>query len=267
MTIQVRPPAVAGQFYPAEAETLQKMVRGFLQTAVSPTPPPFPKAIIAPHAGYIYSGPIAGTAYTHWLPAKHTIQRVILIGPSHYVAVKSLALSSTQAFRTPLGDVPVDQQACAAIAHLPQVRVSDEAHAPEHSLEVHLPFLQTVFANFQIVPLVVGSAETAEIAQLLNLLWGGPETVIVVSSDLSHFYNSQTARHLDSQTAHKIETLHPLNEGDACGRIPINGLLHIARQHHLQAQAIDLRNSADTAGRPNRVVGYGAFVFRSLPEE
>jgi MEMO1 family protein len=259
---RIRPPTAAGRFYPADPAELRDLISALLSQAPPPTGPA-PKAIIAPHAGYLYSGPIAASAFAQLAPVRDVIKRVVLLGPSHFVALKGLAATSAEAFATPLGVVPVDVEALRLIAKLPQVKVLDEAHAREHSLEVHLPFLQTVLSRFTLVPLAVGDATPEEIGQVLDLLWGGPETRLVISSDLSHYYDSQAAQRLDRCTAKAIEALKPedIGEDQACGRIPILGLLHAARQHGLRARTVDLRNSGDTAGPREQVVGYGAFVF------
>ncbi len=258
----VRPPAVAGRFYPADPGELRELI-GSLLIQAPPAIGPAPKALIAPHAGYIYSGPIAASAYAQLAPARELVKRVVLIGPSHYVALDGLAATSAEAFATPLGTVPVDVASLRQIESLARVRVRDEAHAREHSLEVQLPFLQTVLDGFTLVPLAVGNATMEEICRVIDLLWNGPETCFVISSDLSHYYDSQTARRLDQATAAAIEALEPdaIGEDQACGRIPICGILHAARRHGLRARTVDLRNSGDTAGTRDRVVGYGAFVF------
>jgi AmmeMemoRadiSam system protein B len=262
---QVRSPAVAGMFYPADGLELRSMVDGFLadaaQRAGDGGPPP--KAIIVPHAGYIYSGPIAASAYARLKAARDTLHRVVLLGPAHRVGFRGLALSSADAFATPLGSVPLDLEAEQAVADLPQVRVLDAAHAPEHSLEVHLPFLQALLADFRLVPLVVGDATAAEVDEVLERLWGGPETLIVISSDLSHYHDYATARRMDSATSRAIEALDPaaIDFEDACGRIPVSGLLVAARRRGLHASTVDLRSSGDTAGPRDQVVGYGAYVF------
>jgi AmmeMemoRadiSam system protein B len=257
----VRPPAVAGTFYPANAAALRASVTGFL-AAVQPAVKT-PKAIIAPHAGYIYSGPIAASAYAQLAPRRDTITRVVLLGPAHRVAIKGLAVSSADAFMTPLGSVPLDRAAIDRILTLPQVRSADTAHTEEHSLEVHLPFLQEVLEDFQLVPLVVGDATAAEVGEVIDTLWGGPETLIVISSDLSHYHDYDTARRLDRATSKAIEALRPQDIGfdQACGRIPVNGLLEVAKRRGLRVTTLDLRNSGDTAGSRDRVVGYGAWVF------
>ena len=258
----VRPPAVAGQFYPRHPDELCGLITDFLRQ-VKPDDAAAPKAVIAPHAGYLFSGPIAASACARFVPDRDHIQRIILIGPSHYVAFDGLAASSAEAFATPLGLVPVDTGVVRRICSLPQVSPLDEAHAREHSLEVHLPFLQVVLNNFKIVPLVVGDASDADVAEVIAALWGGPETRFVISSDLSHYHRYAEARKLDLATSRAIEQLHPeaISEPQACGRIPIRGLLRAARQHGLRARTVDLRNSGDTAGPRNQVVGYGAFVL------
>jgi AmmeMemoRadiSam system protein B len=259
---QIRPAAVAGMFYPADSRQLEKMVSAYLEAAAN-SGQTVPKAIIAPHAGYIYSGPIAASAYARLSQAAATLSRIVLLGPSHRVPLRGLALPSAELFATPLGNVAVDQTAVAKIRALPQVIILDEAHEGEHSLEVHLPFLQMTCGQFQIVPLVVGQADTDSVAEVLESIWGGPETLIVISSDLSHFHDYATARTVDKRTAAAIEHLDgaALHENSACGRFAIRGMLEVAKKRGLQGQTIDLRNSGDTAGPKNRVVGYGAFVF------
>ena len=227
---------------------------------------PAPKAVIAPHAGYVYSGPIAASACARFAPAREIIKRVVLIGPSHRVPFKGLATTSAEAFATPLGAVPVDTVAIHDLcSRLPQVCVLDEAHAHEHSLEVELPFLQVVLADFKIVPLAVGDANDEQVAEVIEALWGGDETRFVISSDLSHYHDYATAQELDAATARAIEALRPQDIGgeQACGRSPVCGLLRAAQKRGLRAHSVDLRNSGDTAGSRNEVVGYGAFVFES----
>jgi MEMO1 family protein len=258
----VRPPAVAGQFYPADPEELRTEVAGFL-AAAKPAPDKIPKAIIAPHAGYMYSGPIAGSAYASLARGRNRFKRIVLLGPSHFVAFRGLAASSATAFQTPLGSVPVDEEALARICKLPQVTTLEAAHRNEHSLEVHLPFLQIALGEFKLVPLVAGDATAEQIGGVLNELWGGDETCIVVSSDLSHHHDYAIAQQTDQTTAHLIESLNwrDLDGDQACGCRPIGGLLWSAKARGLRCCAVDLRNSGDTSGRRDRVVGYGAFVF------
>lgn len=262
-TQKIRQPAVAGTFYPGDAAVLAAQVEDCL-AAARDVPARPPKALIAPHAGYVYSGPIAGTAYAPFRGAAgEKIRRVVLMGPSHRVAFRGLAVPHADAFASPLGTVPVDKAAVAKILSLPGVGVFDAAHAEEHSLEVHLPFLQRLVPNFALVPLVVGDAEPEDVDRVLAALWGGPETLVVVSSDLSHYYDYDTARGLDADASRAIEMLRPdlLREEQACGRHPVRGLLRRARGLDLRATAVDLRNSGDTAGDRTRVVGYGAYVF------
>ena len=259
---QARHPAVAGLFYPADPRALRETVADFL-AAAPVVATSAPKAIIVPHAGYIYSGPVAATAYACLGPVRGRVTRVVLLGPSHRVGFDGLALTSADSYMTPLGRVLIDAEAAAKLADLPQVRVLDAAHAQEHSLEVHLPFLQEVLGEFSLVPLVVGEAAPAEVGEVLERLWGGPETLIVISSDLSHYHDYATAQQLDRATSRAIEALRYEDIGyeDACGRNPVNGLLYVARQRGLHVRTVDLRNSGDTAGARDRVVGYGAYVL------
>lgn len=258
----IRHPAVAGAFYPADPLQLRRMVEQFLGAAHAAGP--VPKAIIAPHAGYIYSGAVAASAYARLLPARDAIRRVVLIGPSHRVPFHGLAITAADAYATPLGTVPIDRQTVARLAALPGVGLLDAAHGPEHSLEVHLPFLQVALADFTLVPIVAGQAPPDVVARVLDAAWGGPETLLVVSSDLSHYLEYPAAQALDARTCRAIETLDAaaIGQDQACGRIPVAGLLTLARARHLKAETLDLRNSGDTAGpRNGGVVGYGAWAF------
>jgi MEMO1 family protein len=259
---KIRRPVVAGRFYPSEAVELRRLI-DFLLAGAPQRTGPMPKAIVVPHAGYIYSGPVAASAYAQFLPASDTIKRIVLLGPSHYFELDGLALPSAEALETPLGLVPVDVEAVRRLQTLPQVTVLDQAHAREHSLEVQLPFLQVVLKQFTVVPLAVGYAEPQAISAVLEALWNGPETRLVISSDLSHYHDWATARHLDEATAKAIEALQPdaLENDQMCGIYPVRGLLQAARHHKLHAHTLDLRNSGDTAGPRERVVGYGAFAF------
>jgi AmmeMemoRadiSam system protein B len=250
MNRKTREPAVAGMFYPADAQALRAQIEGFLAEAEGGPPP---KAIIAPHAGTVYSGPIAASVYARIDPEK--ISRVVLIGPSHRVPFRGLAASEASAWHTPLGDVPVE-----SVDGLPELEI---AHAREHSLEVQVPFLQTVLNDFTLVPLVAGDASAEDMAAVLDPLWGGPETLVVISSDLSHYENYETCQRLDRAAADSILALDErgLDAGSACGRVPIRGLLRLAREKGLRVELVDLRNSGDTAGPKDQVVGYGAFAF------
>ena len=257
----IREPAVAGQFYPGNASELGNTIRVFFEELEVPDGPA-PKALIVPHAGYIYSGPIAATAYARLRPYREQYTRVILLGPCHRVAVRGLALSGAEAFRTPLGDVPLDKDAIAGLT-MPQVKVFDASHELEHSLEVHLPFLQTVIESFSLVPLVVGDATPETVAEVIDALWGGPETLIVISSDLSHYLSYDEARRSDTATCQAIENLqtHSIDHHGACGATPIGGLLISAKRRGMQVSTLDLRNSGDTAGGRDQVVGYGSWLF------
>ena len=258
--ITVRNPAVAGQFYPADAAELTATVTTLLgETAGEGGAAP--KALIVPHAGYIYSGPVAATAYARLIPYHDRYRRVVLMGPCHRVPLRGMALCSAGAYRTPLGDVAVDSEAVARL-QVAGLRVSDTSHEYEHSLEVHLPFLQQVLDDFTIVPVVVGDASDAEVADLLAELWGGEETLIVISSDLSHYLPYDDATKRDATTCRRIEHLDTnIFHDQACGATPIRGLLLLARKKGLSAMTLDLRNSADVAGDRKCVVGYGAWAF------
>ncbi len=222
-----------------------------------------PKVIIAPHAGYIYSGHIAATAYARLKKASDSITRVVIIGPSHRVTFSGLAVSKAQSFITPLGFVAVDQKAVATIAKLDFVNYLEEPHTYEHSIEVHLPFLQEMLDDFKIVPIVAGEATPDQVSQVIDMLWGGDETLIVISSDLSHYHEYASAKRLDKATSELIEQLQyeKISSNAACGQVPLNGLLKVARERSLSIKTIDLRNSGDTAGDKNSVVGYGAYVI------
>ena len=263
MKTSARPPAVAGMFYPSDPAELHAQVRGFLDGATGEGPRPL--ALIAPHAGYIYSGCVAGSAYALLEPIADEIQRVVLLGPCHRVPVRGLAASSASAFSTPLGDVPVDRDGVESILDLPQVAIIDETHDQEHSLEVHLPFLQEAIGAFELVPLVVGDASDDEVSEVLRRLWSGPETLVVVSSDLSHYLDYETAMALDKATSRRMEALEVegLGPRTACGRIPLRGLLTEAKRRGLSLTTVDLRNSGDTAGPRDQVVGYGAYVVHA----
>jgi MEMO1 family protein len=272
----VRPAAVAGTFYPGNPGVLRAAVEGYLAEGraglaggeaapraarVSRSP----KAVIAPHAGYVYSGPTAGYAFAALTAGEPALRRIVLLGPAHRVWLRGLGLPGAEGFATPLGVVPVDGAAVEAVSDLPQVSIQPLAHAPEHSLEVELPFLQVAQEGVAIVPLVVGEASGEEVAEVLERLWGGPETAIVVSSDLSHFLPYDKARRVDRDTADEILALRgPLHPRQACGALAVNGLLTAARRLGLVAELLDLRSSGDTAGAAgdrDQVVGYGAFAF------
>lgn len=258
----VRSPAVAGAFYPADAVSLSSQIRAFLAEAGEDVRSA-PKALIAPHAGYIYSGPVAAHAYAHLQPLHDVIKRVVLLGPCHRVATLGLALSSAETFLTPLGPVPIDHSFDETLLSLPQVHIYDATHTAEHSLEVHIPFLQTVLDDFKLLPMVVGQASPEDVADVLEQVWGGPETLIVISSDLSHYLDYDAAVAIDRKTCDAIEHLDAgaIGDNQACGRMPVKGLLHLAKRKGLSVRTLDLRNSGDTAGPRNQVVGYGSWGF------
>jgi AmmeMemoRadiSam system protein B len=258
----VRPAAVAGMFYPEAPGVLREQVRACLEQARQSLPSaPRPKALIVPHAGYVYSGVIAAAAYSR-LAGLDDIRRVVLIGPAHRVPVMGLAAPSVDVFATPLGEIEVDRSAVSRALDLPQVTESDRAHALEHSLEVQLPFLQLLLGSFRVVPFAVGDATSGQVAEVIELLWGGPETLIVISSDLSHYHTYREAGAIDQESAQIVLALSPtLGFEQACGALPINGLLTVARRRGLHPELLDLRNSGDTAGDKFRVVGYASFVF------
>jgi AmmeMemoRadiSam system protein B len=247
-------------FYPGDPGKLEASVRGYL--AVAKADGPTPSAIIAPHAGYIYSGPIAASAYARLAPLRGKVERVVLIGPAHRLPFRGLAVSGADEFETPLGRIALDKEAILRIGAHPEVKRLDAAFDGEHCLEVHLPFLQTVLGAFKLVPIVAGDARADDVAEVLEMLWTGPETLPVISSDLSHYHDYAAARRRDKETSRAIEALDGgrLDWDDACGRVPIAGLLAVAKKRGLHATTVDLRNSGDTAGPRGEVVGYGAWV-------
>jgi len=263
--------AVAGLFYPRDKSDLILTLKELLFTERSIQA--IPKAIIAPHAGYIYSGSIAASVYnllgTRSMgdSASTTIRRVVLLGPSHRVAFRGVAASRAGLFETPMGLIPVDRDTVSDLATLPFVGYLEEAHATEHSLEVHLPFLQMILSDFTLVPLVVGESTPEQISMILSSVWDDEGTLVIISTDLSHYLNYHNARDKDFATATKIITMNTQISGrEACGCRPLNGLLHHlveqrGKKEIYQIQKIDLRNSGDTAGDKNRVVGYGAFAI------
>jgi len=261
--IPVRPAVVAGTFYPASPRELAREVDDMLgHSAGGGLAPGFPKALIVPHAGYVYSGSVAAEAYDRLRPARGIVRRVVLLGPCHRVAVRGLALPEAAAFATPLGQVPIDQEAIESLAGLPQVVVSSAVHAEEHALEVQLPFLQRVLGEFSLVPLAVGAATPEQVAEVIDRLWGGAETLIVISSDLSHYHPYEEACAIDRGTARAIlDYSTDIDHEQACGATPVAGMLIAAKRHELNVDLLDLRNSGDTAGDRRRVVGYASFAF------
>jgi AmmeMemoRadiSam system protein B/AmmeMemoRadiSam system protein A len=263
----VRPAAVAGAFYPGDPRQLAAEVEELLGS-VEYFEPRFdvPKALVVPHAGYIYSGPVAAAAYDALAPARGVVRRVVLLGPVHRVPVRGLALPEADAFDTPLGRIVVDAQAARSLAGLAQVVRSGRAHALEHSLEVQLPFLQKVLGEFALVPLAVGDASPEEVAQVIERLWGGEETLVVVSTDLSHYHPYDEARRIDGATLARIAALATdLDHEEACGATPLNGLLALARKKRLAVRLLAACNSGDTAGGKGQVVGYSAFALHEGP--
>ena len=259
---RIRQPAVAGMFYPADKQSLKDDIQQYLDQAETELKIK-PKAIVVPHAGYIYSGPIAATAFNQIIPFKDEINRVVLLGPSHRVAFTGLAVPESDVFNTPLGNIQIDQKGIQLLSDLPQVIASDQAHREEHSLEVELPFLQETLDEFTLIPLVVGDAERHEVAEVINRLWGDEHTLIVISTDLSHYHNYNEAKQLDRATSDAIVNLKPdlIGYEDACGRNGLKGMMTVAEEKNLSIDILDLRNSGDTAGDKSRVVGYGAYVI------
>ena len=261
-----RPPAVAGVFYPADPARLRDRVDGLLGVAAPPQAPP-PAALVVPHAGYRYSGPVAATAYAHLSASRPGVARVTVIGPAHFVLFAGLALPGTDAFAGPLGTVPVDHESEDLLRQLAGVHDLPEAHAREHSIEVQLPFLQRVLGPFTAVFVALGRSHPEQVAAVVDVALDRPDGLVVVSSDLSHYHDAATARRLDAATAGAIESLRPedLAPDAACGQAGIAGLLLAAGRRRLRATRLDLRNSADTAGSVDRVVGYGAWTFGPGP--
>lgn len=260
----IRRPAVAGTFYPASRDALKRQLAQFMLEAGNAAPQAsFPKAIIGPHAGYLYSGPVAARAYGRLTTARGHVSRVVLIGPSHYVAFRGFAVDMSEAWELPAGPVPLDQEAIARLVELPMIGRLDHAHEREHALEVHVPFLQHVLGEFRLVPIVAGDAPPDAVASLFDVLWGGQETLIVVSTDLSHYLDYATCQRVDARTAAAIERFDDsaIGSNEACGQVPTRGLLRIARRRRMVVERLDLRNSGDTAGSRERVVGYGAWAL------
>jgi len=258
----VRPAAVAGMFYPGNAPQLEAEVADLLDgIEIFEARLGYPKALIVPHAGYVYSGPVAARAYDELAAARGLVKRVVLFGPSHYVAGRGLALPEVEAFETPLGRIPVDAESVRALADLPQVVKSEPAHAQEHSLEVQLPFLQRMLGTFSLVPLAAGAATAEEVAQVLDRLWGGPETLIVISTDLSHYHAYDEARRVDGATLDRIQDrATDIRHDEACGATALNGFLSLCRARNLPVRLLAACNSGDTAGGKERVVGYSALA-------
>ena len=250
-------------FYPGEPKALGAELDELLGAVAHLAPRlGFPKVLVVPHAGYIYSGGVAAHAYDELGPARGLLRCVVLLGPAHRVAVRGLAAPASEAFETPLGRVPIDRAALRAVQDLPQVVTSDAAHAHEHSLEVQLPFLQKVLGSFALVPFAVGTASVAEVTEVIERLWGGPETLIVISTDLSHYHSYDEAKAIDGATLERVAGFATdLDHEEACGATPLNGLLAAAKKRGMSIRRLAACNSGDTAGGKGQVVGYGAFAL------
>ncbi len=259
---RVRPPVVAGMFYPSNRKDLETEIERAFRHAVPADPDLVPRALVAPHAGYVYSGAIAASAFSLLEPIRHKVHRVVLLGPSHRIHLDGIGVTSVEAWDTPLGRVAIDDELRSSVLGFPWAHVNDRAHAPEHSLEVEVPFLQTVLDDFTLLPLVVGETDPAEVSDTIDAVWDTPETIVVVSTDLSHYLPHGEAVSRDNATARQILAMDPTRIGDhdACGCRPLRGLLRAAKNRGLTVHQLDLRNSGDTAGDKERVVGYGAFA-------
>lgn len=261
--LKIQHPVVAGTFYPDNPSRLKQMLKYLLSKTSAHKKQA--RALIVPHAGYIYSGAIAATAYARLRAEKQNIKKIVLIGPSHHLGFQGVALNTAEQFLTPLGAIAVNGEAIKRIATLPFAHFINQAYSKEHSLEVHLPFLQSVIGTFSLIPVVTGKVSAEQLCELIELFWGDLETIIIISSDLSHFLEYEAAQHQDKKTSAFIEQLQyeKLDRRAACGYIPISGLLALARKKSLQVKTLDLRNSADTAGsaHKNRVVGYGSYAI------
>ncbi|MCU7939539.1 MAG: AmmeMemoRadiSam system protein B [gamma proteobacterium symbiont of Bathyaustriella thionipta] len=262
---EIREPAVAGSFYPDDSAELDSAVQAYLNNCDVKATDKQPLAMIVPHAGYMYSAPIAASAYKQLIPFAEQISKVVLLGPSHRTPLLGIATSSLNAFQTPLGIIPLDKKTIEQLNQFPYVQTYDEAHNQEHSLEVQLPFLQKILTNFTLVPLVIGQIDDQQVSDVIESLWQDEHTLILISSDLSHYLDYDKAKRCDQATCQSIEAFNPQNihYEQACGRSGIAGMLLSAKKHHLQIQTLDLRNSGDTAGTRDRVVGYGAWTFFS----
>jgi MEMO1 family protein len=268
VTGAVRPPALSGRFYPGRRERLWQDVHQLLADAArragSGHARP-PKAIVVPHVAYVYSGPIAATAYAALAPARGVVRTVIVAGPAHFAPLPGVAVAGADAFLTPLGAVTVDDGARRRALEVPGVVVDDAAHAPEHSVEVQLPLVIAALGDVSVLPLLVGRAGGDVLADVLDELWDGAETSVVVSTDLSHYLDADAARVVDRRTADAICRLQEPDPDSACGAAAVAGMVVSARRHRLDVWLLDLRNSADTVGDPDRVVGYGSFALFEPP--
>ncbi len=257
----VRPPAVAGLFYPDDAGELREAVSEYLRQHSAPATPS-PKALIVPHAGYIYSGGVAAAAYATVASLRRAVRRIVLIGPSHRVYLRGMALPTAASFATPLGRIEIDGELKSLLLQRGDVVEADAPHAQEHCLEVQLPFLQMLFDDFTLLPVVLGSIAPEHVAAALAQVWGDATTLVLVSSDLSHYHGYEEARQIDAATSAAILRRDATLAGEqACGAVGINGLLYLAGQRQLEVCEIARCNSGDTAGDRSRVVGYGAFAI------
>lgn len=268
MTI-IRPPAVAGTFYPADADLLRSEIDGLIDAAlhsgIAQQETATPKAIIVPHAGLMFSGSLAALGFATVRALKDTIKRIVIIGPAHRMAFQGIALARADQFATPLGNMRCDLPALQKALALPHVQMLDDAHTLEHGLEIELPFIQRLFgeqSDIGIVPLLVSRCSPRQVHEVIEKLWGGPETLIVISSDLSHFHDYDTAKKMDNRTRAMIENFDAENidTNDACGALPVAGMLMAARNRGMKIKTLGMRNSGDVTGDKSRVVGYGAWA-------
>jgi len=268
---KIRHPAVASMFYPGKPADLLNSVRKYLSDAdAEQSTVKFKndensvRALIVPHAGYIYSGKIAASAYQLLQRNKYHFKRVLLLGPAHRLCLQGAAFPNEEVFETPLGSIILDKTRMKKLAaEFSWISFNEKAHAEEHSLEVQLPFLQETIADFELLPLVVGEMDSLQIAEMIQQFSTDLETLIVISTDLSHFHNYQTAYEKDALTANAIELLEPqkISSEDACGVYPLRGALVAALQNKWKIHRMGLCNSGDTTGDYGRVVGYGAWAL------
>ena len=269
-TESVRPPAVASLFYPGEAAELKQNLREMLEKASEAEDPneDLPagqhlRALIVPHAGYVYSGTTAALAYHLLRKNRDDFHRILLLGPAHRVWLEGIAFPGTDAFETPLGRIPLAKQQIRELLRFPEVQLRDDAHQDEHCLEVQLPFLQEILNEFELIPAVVGEISPDSLSGLLENLLEDPQNLLLLSTDLSHFHSYSEAQAIDQKTAEAIESFEDekILPEQACGAHPLRGLLRHARIQGWKIQRLGLCNSGDTAGSKDRVVGYGAWAL------
>ncbi len=258
----VRTTAVAGAFYPSEPEILSKDIQRYIEETPSVSLP-VPKAIIVPHAGYEYSAGVAASAYKLLKSGRKSIKKVVILAPSHKIGFNGMALTKASAYETPLGNVEIDKEMNEQLLALPLVDYLEEAHKSEHSLEVQLPFLKEALDDFKLIPVITGNASPTDVETLLETVWGKKDTLIVISTDLSHYLPYNEACILDNKTKTAIENLDidSIEQEQACGYVPLKGMLTIAKAKKMQVETLEVKNSGDTSGSKNRVVGYGAWAF------